>query len=266
MKWRDIRFEKPTEADADSNGMTIQLLENGRIGQWHWSNTRQMIAWMSSSDFPPFVRIPDPPKGWRLVDKNEPVDPRAKYWDRFSNEWQQRLCPGDAWIETDVYIVPKAPKLTSEDYHKGHKACGLKVGDHVKVTRKAKDKESGWNNSWHDDMHRYVGKTAIIIADHGISGFRCALSGDRSGWGFPFFILEKVATKIRPFENAAEFHPHCEKWISRRKEDGSVLDGQWRAVGFDDIGIWTVARRLTYKEFLNEYKTFADGTPIGIEE
>jgi hypothetical protein len=65
MRWRDIRFEKPTEADGNSSGSVLQLLEGGTVGLWRWDSLGGMKAWMPISDLPKFDPIPDPPEGWR---------------------------------------------------------------------------------------------------------------------------------------------------------------------------------------------------------
>lgn len=73
-------------------------------------------------------------------------------------------------------------------YLKEHKASGLKVGDVVRIVRKAKSYEGNWKNTWPDAMDRYVGRTFEIYADHGLSGF---YSSEWS-YSFPYFVLEKV--------------------------------------------------------------------------
>ena len=43
---------------------------------------------------------------------------------------------------------------TKEDYLKGQKASGIKVGDKVRVTRKANSHENGWNTFWEKVMDK----------------------------------------------------------------------------------------------------------------
>jgi len=75
-----------------------------------------------------------------------------------------------------------------EEYLKKQKASGIKVGDRVRVLRKAKEGERGWGNSWVEDMDGKVGKTGIV---HYVDEeFGIGLSG--STCGFPYFVLEKV--------------------------------------------------------------------------
>jgi hypothetical protein len=107
MHWRDIRFEKPTEADADKHGRILQLLESGRVVQWSWHNLTGSVAWMPTSELPAFTPIPDPPEGWRFVEKGEAFDKRAKYWG-LSNHWVETL-QEDGYAKELVYIVPIDP-------------------------------------------------------------------------------------------------------------------------------------------------------------
>jgi hypothetical protein len=78
------------------------------------------------------------------------------------------------------------------------KASGIKVGDTVKVLRKAKSNEMGWANWWDSgnggagvaaSMDNCVGKT-FTVSDigHGTDGI--VLEG--TGYCFPFFVLEKM--------------------------------------------------------------------------
>lgn len=75
----------------------------------------------------------------------------------------------------------------TDAYLKLHNASGIAVGDTVKVLRKAKDYEMGWDLVWVSGMDLRVGKTYEVADDLGCEGFR--LGG---GGVFPFFVLELV--------------------------------------------------------------------------
>jgi hypothetical protein len=77
--------------------------------------------------------------------------------------------------------------MNGERYLDGHRGCGLKVGDKVKVIRTAEDFEQGWKNSWTGPMYRRVGQTCTITGDDAEYGFTMD-----SGFGYPYFVLEKV--------------------------------------------------------------------------
>lgn len=62
MRWRDIRFEKPTAEDADGNGDVLQLLDNGCIGVYNFRSLFHTLAWMPLSELPKFERVPDLPE------------------------------------------------------------------------------------------------------------------------------------------------------------------------------------------------------------
>jgi hypothetical protein len=74
-----------------------------------------------------------------------------------------------------------------EAYLAGHKACGLKVGDKVRVTRSAENYEQGWNNDWSSGMDDYVNEINEITQDCYVAGFVVG-----NCYSFPWFILEKV--------------------------------------------------------------------------
>jgi len=76
---------------------------------------------------------------------------------------------------------------TSDYYRTFHNASGLKVGDSVKVVRKAEDYEMGWVCCWVDEMDNYIGKTLEITSNSEGYGW---LLEDK--FYFPTFVLQKV--------------------------------------------------------------------------
>ena len=81
-----------------------------------------------------------------------------------------------------------------ENYLEGHRNCGIKVGDQVRVTRKAEDNENGWGDFWVEDMDAEVGKILIVVEDYKKYGFACQenLEENALRWGYPYFVLEKI--------------------------------------------------------------------------
>ena len=68
----------------------------------------------------------------------------------------------------------------------------LKVGDVVKITRKAEDGENGWDNTWVEEMDVFVGKNGVVVdspSDEGVKVF-CLEAGDY--YSFPEFVLKKI--------------------------------------------------------------------------
>lgn len=93
-------------------------------------------------------------------------------------------------ISNDVYdITPTNEEI--QKYMTGQSDCGLEKCDVVKIIRKAVQHEQGWPNNWVTSMDKFVGTTAIVkeLNRYGIS-----LCGNKeiNGFGFPFFVLEKV--------------------------------------------------------------------------
>jgi hypothetical protein len=73
-----------------------------------------------------------------------------------------------------------------ENYLKRQEACGLREHDVVRVTRSAQTGEDGWDNSWTEDMNRYVGGRAFRVTALHEYGIRIGNS-----YSFPYFVLEK---------------------------------------------------------------------------
>ena len=77
-------------------------------------------------------------------------------------------------------------------YLDDHKKSGFKVGDIVKITRKAQSDENGWSSVWNDSMNYLVGLEVEINLDNGNTwGFQIKTTNG-STWNVPWFILEKV--------------------------------------------------------------------------
>ena len=77
----------------------------------------------------------------------------------------------------------------------------FKKGDQVRILRKAKTRERGWENSWVDPMDAAVGKigTVFSIAFGGQHDVGVEVRGLPMRWGFPDFVLQKVVRKkVKP--------------------------------------------------------------------
>jgi hypothetical protein len=107
MRWRDIRFENPTEADADEKGKVLQLLPTGGVVSWPWDGGGDVVAWMPMSELLAFDRVPDPPDGWRFVEKGEAFDERSKVWSPTFKAYADNAFHyyANGW----TYIVPINP-------------------------------------------------------------------------------------------------------------------------------------------------------------
>jgi hypothetical protein len=117
MRWRDIRFEQPTEADADSFGRVLTLHKSGYLGLVHYESMSASIAWMPPSELPAFDRIPDPPEGWRFVQAGEVFDKRAKYWNLVIESYCDTL-RHKLYQANYVYIVPIDPPKPPEPQYR----------------------------------------------------------------------------------------------------------------------------------------------------
>ena len=77
-----------------------------------------------------------------------------------------------------------------EKYLEGHKNCGIKVGDRVRVTRKAESYEGGWGFMWAETMDALIGKTLPVLEVFPEDGVMCG--SFMCAYIFPYFVLEKI--------------------------------------------------------------------------
>lgn len=86
----------------------------------------------------------------------------------------------------------------TQKYTKAQKAwvemVDLRVGDAVKVLRNAKDRESGWGDTWVPQMDKFVGEECIVKT---IDDNKIRLEHNNGiSWSFPFFILQKIGESL----------------------------------------------------------------------
>lgn len=82
---------------------------------------------------------------------------------------------------------------TRQVYMDAAKACGLKDGDAVRVTRAAISHEAGWGNIWVSAMDKYIGCIGTVRDCNlgGAMGVTVIFPGGTLHV-FPYFVLEKV--------------------------------------------------------------------------
>ena len=196
------------------------------------------------------------------------------------------------WMLNYACIIPKKEEPYEERAKKWIKENGLKKGDYVKVVRKAKDYEDGWDGRWTKERDDFIGKV-IPVSDIGestgvILSYCCC---DWAGYDFPYFVLEKVEPepKYVPFENAEEFldayyHNETENldgvyhYLATRgiwlKDKSTEVPAYCMATEVRDNGVIISDKKLsttgilifnntTSWSELYESFTFLDGTPCG---
>ena len=175
-------------------------------------------------------------------------------------------------------IIVKKEEPYAERAKKWIKENGLKKGDYVKVVRKAKDYEDGWDGRWTKERDDFIGKV-IPVSDIGestgvILSYCCC---DWAGYDFPYFVLEKVEPepKYVPFESPQEFisaYNKASKEVMSDTESMLSKLGIWlkggehyelvtyihrKGITIDDVSInWKT---------LFDFYTFLDGSPVGKE-
>lgn len=103
---------------------------------------------------------------------------------------------------------------TSDDYLAFHNASGLKVGDSVRVVRKAEDYEMGWGDIWAGYMDDFVDRTYKITGDATWYGWEL-----NNKCTFPTFVLQKVDSTPTP-----QPAPATEEIVI--KNDSAVVNGK----------------------------------------
>ena len=155
----------------------------------------------------------------------------------------------------EMIIVKKEPSY-SERAKKWVEANDIKVGDYVKVTRKANEHEHGWQGLWWDNMDESVGK---ILKVKGIDVYIYTI-GLENGFYYPYFVLEKTEPpkpEYVPFENVDEFLGS----LSCVKTDN--LDRVHRYL--DAHGIWLKDKRAKVVVYCMVTKVWDSGLVICAE-
>ena len=149
----------------------------------------------------------------------------------------------------------------------------LKVGDYVKVTRKAESREGGCDYLWNYRMDNSVGK---ILKVEEIKTHNGVIVLEDSCC-YPYFVLEKVEPKPKyvPFESPQEFisaYSKASKEVMPDTESMLLNSSMWLKWQDTYVGITYISRHgvnygaefLDWDELLDEY-TFLNGSPCGKE-
>lgn len=157
-----------------------------------------------------FRRYEHSDNSWPFAVQTIEPDPRQFYaiplddgYEYFKAEKEPIQCGDEvlkdnAWVPCESWTFKykigyplRRPKAKPPTYSERQAACGLKVGDRVRVTRSASSYEDGWNASFNSTMENSVGKTGVIERDVGASGFSVRINHGCL-WNYPYFVLEKV--------------------------------------------------------------------------
>ena len=127
-----------------------------------------------------------------------------------------------------------------EAYLKMQEASGIKIGDTVKVLRKAKRNEMGWGTTWNSGaMDKFIGKELVV------TGF-----GSRVENGFmlddefvyPFFVLEKVKDReVREVKISSDY-------TAKINDNGGIKVG-CQNLDFDKVEeIYEACKKIKYTD------------------
>lgn len=126
----------------------------------------------------------------------------------------------------------------TDKYLQGQEASGIKVGDTVRVVRKACKGEGGWDNVWMPEME--VGRERVVKHIYGTDG--CELTG---GFTYPYFVLEVISSQ-RGEDRPEEEKPIKEEAKMKTQEIFAVVVTENVKIK-DDLGqIESIKKRVIY--------------------
>lgn len=100
-------------------------------------------------------------------------------------------------------------------YFLAQEHCGLKVGDWVKITRKAVDYECGWAFEWLSDADKTIGKIGKICDIRPVGIEVSFTDPNLANCWYPYFVLEKVekaAHEFKPFDKVLVRNRENDPW------------------------------------------------------
>jgi hypothetical protein len=90
----------------------------------------------------------------------------------------------------------------------------IKVGDKVRVLRKANDFEGGWYNIWNSGMDEFIGQESVITMISSIFlGIKLRCLRQTLYYSFPYSVLKKVSEQPQPQKN--DLCPRCSATLTR---------------------------------------------------
>lgn len=93
--------------------------------------------------------------------------------------------------------------------------CGLKVGDWVRVTRKAENHEAGWDHTWVTGSNELLNEKGVIqFIDK--DGIHITFPDKKAiNFTFPYFVLKKFNSQeapLKPFDKVLVKKEWDDKW------------------------------------------------------
>lgn len=169
------------------------------------------------------------------------MDIKVNMWVKCVEGYKARLITGNYYytedeVDNNVRVMDdkdcsgffRKSRFVPASYKEAHKASGFKVGDKVRIIKRATDHEKGWISSWHPLMNQYFYKEGLITHDGGFEGFIINCDGDC--WHYPFFVLEKVTEKQNKMKKYClvenEYEAKALELIAKENKK-LIRDSQW---------------------------------------
>lgn len=119
----------------------------------------------------------------------------------------------------EVSNKEKKPLTYKEKQEEWIKKYNIKVGDKVKITRRAVSMENGWGNNWASGMNNCMNTVGIIVE---IKQNNAGIHINSNGlfYSYPYFVLEKVEEEFK-FKFGAKVKYYN---MGTPKQEGILID------------------------------------------
>lgn len=189
------------------------------------------------------------------------------YWDEGMDEFVGKSCSVVKICEDAIklslgggcvpyyfpYSVLRKEKEMKKSYEERQdewiKKNDLKIGDKVRIIRKAESGEDGWLAVWAAEMDAVVGKVGVVKSFLGNAGILVEFD-KRFSWSLPYFVLEKVVEhKDKEWKVSYGLKVKTGDPVLVRDDE----DENWRYALFSDViigdrgGYWYRTCGLSYK-------------------
>lgn len=229
------------------------------------SYEKRQKKWVARND----IKIGDPVRLIRAASNGE--DGWLNVWPSTANKWVGKTLEVMEISEVNIacyafeeedwfafpYFVLEKVKHEEKEMKKSYeerqdewiKKNDLKIGDKVRIIRKAESDEDGWLAVWAAGMDAVVGKAGVVKSFLGNVGIRVEFD-KRFSWSLPYFVLEKVVEhKDKEWKVSYGLKVKTGDPVLVRDDE----DENWRYALFSDVitgdrgGYWYRTCGLSYK-------------------
>lgn len=109
----------------------------------------------------------------------------------------------------------------------------FKIGDQVRITRRAASHERGWENSWVREMDEAVGKIGTVVSPEKLNLLHnVGVELEGREFGYPSFVLELVPAGYEKFTHQYLESAPSEFKVGDRVQVNYKPNSMWNGIGF----------------------------------